>query len=103
MSLGSFFARLCCLKAARQSRPAPRTVQRKLNVELLEDRVVPSTIFSPTSVPVVASDSDSSAVELGVKFQSSQTGTITGLRFYKSLGNIGTHLGDLYTSSGQLL
>lgn len=42
-------------------------------------------------------------VELGVKFRSDFAGTITGIRFYKSAGNTGTHTGSLWTSSGALL
>jgi hypothetical protein len=42
-------------------------------------------------------------VTLGVKFQSSVGGSITGIRFYKGTGNNGTHIGLLYSSSGTLL
>jgi hypothetical protein len=38
-----------------------------------------------------------------VKFSSNVNGTITGLRFYKAAGNTGTHVGNLWTSDGQLL
>ena len=38
-----------------------------------------------------------------MKFQSSVYGQITGLRFYKSTANTGTHVGSLWTASGQLL
>ena len=57
----------------------------------------------PAGVPGTASQSDSSAVELGVKFQSSTAGTITGVRFYKGAGNTGTHTGSLWSASGALL
>jgi len=46
---------------------------------------------------------DTSAVNLGVQFQSSQSGFITGVRFYKQATNTGTHLGSLWTSTGTLL
>ncbi len=46
---------------------------------------------------------DPSSVEVGVKFQSDSLGTITGIRFYKAATNTGTHVGSLWTSSGQLL
>jgi hypothetical protein len=61
------------------------------------------TLWSPTVTPAVASASDTNAVEVGVKFESAVAGTITGLRFYKGTANTGTHVGDLWTSSGQLL
>ena len=44
-----------------------------------------------------------SAATLGVKFRSDVTGLITGVRFYKGVGNNGTHIGLLYSSSGTLL
>ncbi len=42
-------------------------------------------------------------MELGVKFQASTNGTITGIRFYKGSLNTGTHVGDLWSSTGTLL
>ncbi len=46
---------------------------------------------------------DGKPLEVGVKFQTSQTGYIKGIRFYKSDGNTGIHIGELYTSAGSLL
>jgi len=46
---------------------------------------------------------DPSAVTLGLKFQASSSGTITGIRFYKETDNTGTHIGSLWTASGTLL
>jgi N,N-dimethylformamidase beta subunit-like protein/uncharacterized protein DUF4082/Big-like domain-containing protein len=57
----------------------------------------------PTGVPTVSAASDSSAVELGLRFQSTQSGSITGVRFYKGTGNTGTHTGSLWTAAGALL
>ena len=65
-----------------------------------DGKVCPCTIWSASAVPVTASDSDTSAVDLGVKFRTSQNGTITGIRFYKGAGNTGTHVGKLWTSAG---
>ena len=45
-------------------------------------------------------DSDTSAVELGVKFTSDVAGSITAIRFYKSPGNTGTHVGNIWTTDG---
>ncbi|MFH5947281.1 DUF4082 domain-containing protein, partial [Roseomonas xinghualingensis] len=41
--------------------------------------------------------------QLGVKIESSRSGTISGLRFYKNVENTGPHVGSLWTASGQLL
>ncbi len=60
-------------------------------------------LFSLSDTPANASDSDSSSVELGVKFIASTSGTIVGLRYYKSAQDTGTHTGSLWTSTGTLL
>src|SRR5204863_3182401 len=44
-----------------------------------------------------------SPVELGVTFRADSNGYITGIRFYKSTGNTGTHVGNLWSSGGTLL
>jgi hypothetical protein len=63
----------------------------------------PCTIWAATATPDVPSDSDTSAVEIGVKFRSDVAGQVTGVRFYKGAGNTGTHIGHLWTATGQLL
>ena len=50
-----------------------------------------------------AQDPDTNAVELGVKFRSDTAGYISGLRFYKTIGNEGTHIGHLWTAAGEQL
>ena len=65
--------------------------------------VTSNSIWSSTAKPANPSEPDSSAVELGVKFYSDVSGSITGLRFYKGSTNTGTHVADLWTSSGKLL
>ena len=42
-------------------------------------------------------------VNLGVKFQASAAGTISGIRYYKSSTDTGTHTGTLWSSTGTLL
>jgi len=56
-----------------------------------------STIWANTAVPAVI-DADAGAdspVELGVSFKSDVNGSITGIRFYKSSANTGTHVGTV--------
>ena len=48
-------------------------------------------------------DNDSKAIELGVKFRSDVPGFISGIRFYKTSANTGTHIGRLWTSTGTQL
>jgi hypothetical protein len=62
-----------------------------------------TTIWSPSTVPGTADANDNGAVELGVKFRASVAGSITGVRFYKGPLNTGTHIGNLWSSSGTLL
>ncbi|RPI34249.1 MAG: DUF4082 domain-containing protein, partial [Hyphomicrobiaceae bacterium] len=46
---------------------------------------------------------DGQEVELGMRFSSTVSGYISGIRFYKSAANTGTHTGSLWTNNGQLL
>ena len=38
-----------------------------------------------------------------MKFKADVNGSITGIRFYKGTGNTGTHIGNLWTTSGTKL
>ena len=62
-----------------------------------------ASLFSPTSSPAIAAVNDPSSIEVGLKFQASSNGEITGLRFYKGPGNTGPHVADLWSSTGTLL
>jgi WD40 repeat protein len=61
------------------------------------------SLWNSTATPTVFADSDTNPVELGVKFQSDQSGSITGIRFYKNPSDTGTHIGSLWTNTGSLL
>jgi Domain of unknown function (DUF4082)/Bacterial Ig-like domain len=63
----------------------------------------PCTIWAASTTPAAPAAADSSSVELGVKFRSDSDGFINGIRFYKGPGNNGTHVGNLWSTSGQLL
>ena len=74
-------------------------------------------VFSLTNAPVVTGATTTifgsmtptdyyaglSPVELGVKFRSDVSGTITGIRFYKMPGDTSTHTGSLWSSTGTRL
>ena len=62
-----------------------------------------SSLFSPSNTPATVTVNDTGAVELGVKFTSSVLGKITGIRFYKGPQNLGTHIGNLWTTGGTRL
>jgi Domain of unknown function (DUF4082)/Bacterial Ig-like domain/Bacterial Ig domain len=61
------------------------------------------SIWSSTATPAIVTTNDPNAVELGVKFRANGNGLITGLRFYKGPQNTGTHVGTLWSSTGQKL
>src|SRR5262249_12294104 len=54
----------------------------------------PLNIWGDSFTPVNSSDSDTSAMEAGVKFRSDVAGQILGIRFYKGSANTGTHVGS---------
>jgi hypothetical protein len=70
------------------------------------------SLFNPAAVSpwglrnapaVVGPANDANAVELGIMFQVSQVGQVTGLRFYKNPWNTGVHVGNLWSATGTLL
>jgi hypothetical protein len=63
----------------------------------------PCSGWGNSATPANPSISDTGAVELGVKFRVDTDGFITGVRFYKGAANTGTHIGNLWSSSGTLL
>lgn len=65
--------------------------------------VCPCSIFDDTYVPEVKSYSDSLPVTLGMRFVPLVDGTVTGVRFWKGLGDPGTHTGYLWSSDGSQL
>jgi len=78
------------------------TVSQALSIEVVTAPTT-VTIWPSTAGPnLVDADADD-PVELGVKFQSDVAGTITGIRFYKASTNTGTHVGNLWSSTGENL
>jgi hypothetical protein len=61
------------------------------------------TIWQPAAMPSVIDAADNKSIEVGVKFRSDSSGYIVGIRFYKSAANVGTHKGNLWSSTGTLL
>jgi len=54
-------------------------------------------------VPTIIDAGPDNPVELGVAFRADSNGLVTGVRFYKSAANTGTHVGNLWSSNGTLL
>jgi hypothetical protein len=63
----------------------------------------PCSIWNGAAPSGAVDPADTSAVNLGVQFQASSSGHITGVRFYKETDNTGTHIGSLWSASGTLL
>jgi chitosanase len=55
------------------------------------------------AVPKTITADDRHNLELGMKFRAKVAGYVTGVRFYKSAQNTGTHTGSLWDSRGHLL
>ena len=62
--------------------------------------VCPCTLFDSSATPATPDAGDGKGVEVGTSFSSSSDGMVTGLRFYKSALNIGSHVGSLWSSGG---
>lgn len=67
------------------------------------ERTFPMSIWPPGTMPAATAANDPTPIECGVRFRASVEGFISGIRFYKGSGNIGTHVGSLWTNDGQLL
>ena len=63
----------------------------------------PCTTYKSTDLPEKLDSFDGNPNELGAKFRVGVPAQVTGVRFYKSVANTGTHLGKLWTTSGKLL
>lgn len=57
-------------------------------------------VFAGSDTPANPATNDPNGIEVGMKFQATRDGSITGVRFYKGAGNTGTHIGNLWTSTG---
>lgn len=53
--------------------------------------------------PKLITEDNTEGLELGMKFRPMVAGYITGVRFYKSAQNTGTHTGSLWNANGRLL
>jgi hypothetical protein len=63
----------------------------------------PCSIWQNAAPSGAVDAADTSGVNLGIQFQASASGHITGIRFYKESDNTGTHIGTLWSSTGTLL
>ncbi|MFC0625972.1 DUF4082 domain-containing protein [Kribbella deserti] len=59
-------------------------------------------VFNVSDVPVFG-ETEPTSLELGLRFSSQANGKVHGVRFFKGTHNTGTHVGSLWTTSGQKL
>jgi hypothetical protein len=88
------------------------TIQARASDDSANVQAVPTqrsiTVSCPCSLfnnetPATASGSDTSEIELGVRFQSQMDGYVTGVKFYKGSLNTGVHTGTLWSNTGEKL
>jgi len=60
------------------------------------------SLFS-TQTPVLANAADGQPYELGMRFRLARSGQIVAIRFWKSAGDSGPHVGKIWSSTGALL
>ncbi|MGA2455563.1 MAG: DUF4082 domain-containing protein [Solirubrobacteraceae bacterium] len=65
--------------------------------------ITPQDTIFDFATPATIDSSESSSIEVGVKFSSEAYGYVTGIRFYKATANTGTHVGSLWSAGGTLL
>lgn len=65
--------------------------------------VVPRATLFDFGTPATVDAGADNPVTLGLKFQSDVAGSVTGIRFYKSVANTGSHTGTLWDASGNAL
>ncbi|MBG6098198.1 DUF4082 domain-containing protein [Nocardioides luteus] len=94
------------VRAVDDSANIGASATRSFNVtcpcSILGQREVPTTWNAVTS-PATPSANDGGAAELGLRFTPQADGYVAGVRFFKGAGNTGTHVGSLWSSSGERL
>lgn len=83
--------------------PASTSLNSNYWVDLILGATGTVSLFSTTTTPTNVTVNNPNPVELGVKFETSVAGQILGILFYKGLQNTGTHVVNLWSSTGSLL
>jgi hypothetical protein len=95
LSVAGAFLALPAWAQAQRNRPSGTT---------LATEPVQETLFTTqTPVKLHQSDGPSKNYELGTQFQSDTTGEIIAIRFWKDAAEAGSHVGRIWSGSGQLL
>jgi len=62
-----------------------------------------NSLWTTATIPANTDENDPNSVELGVKFKSSVSGTVSAIQFYKGPSNVGPHTVTLWNSYGTKL
>jgi len=62
-----------------------------------------NALWEDSVTPDIIDSGDASSIEVGTQFNTNQDLDITGIRFFKSPANSGTHVGSLWSEGGELL
>ena len=65
--------------------------------------ICPCSVWSASAEPANPDANDDRAAEVGMRFMPDVSGYVTGIRFFKALKNTGTHVGNLWSPSGERL
>lgn len=79
----------------------PVSYHQGLLVELWQWVLNTYSLFSDIDIPI--SINDEASYELGVKIRFAEAGQITALKFFKPIGETGSHTGKIWSISGDLL
>jgi hypothetical protein len=73
-----------------------------LGIGVAQAQQTPITLLG-TKTPKNTADTDTNAVTLGVKFKSTQAGTVSAIRFYRAVKNTSGYTVKLFNGSGSVL
>jgi hypothetical protein len=96
-------AKVCelAVTASATSTPEPTTTPSATPTPTAT--TAPAQRLFTSQTPALKSNNDGVNYELGLRFTATVPGQITGVRFYKSPSESGTHTGKIYATSGALL
>ena len=83
--------------------PAPVASTAFADIANTVNGLAQTLLTSQTPAQTGVVDGPNVTYELGMLFQAAAPGQITALRFWKDTNDIGTHVGNIWSASGQLL
>jgi hypothetical protein len=89
--------------ATVQSRPVDDSGNVGATASINVNVSCPCSIWGTNVTPAGIDSGDSGSLEVGIQFKTDTAGTVSALRFYKAVTNIGVHIGNLWTGDGQLI